>query len=132
MTDLELTRLKVAFAFHVAKMIVESDNDVDPREMTVMTDAFPRELLDGLDFVDENGRFTSEYHDAVVSALEVLPGTLSQSEKLRLVAIFTQASVADGQLKQRERALIIEAAAYLGVSADQVVAHLKSVMAPGA
>ena len=130
MTDLDLTRLKVAFAFHVAKMIVESDDDVDPREMSVMTDAFPRELLDGLDFVDDKDGFTDTYHDAVVSALEELPGRLTTEEKLHLVTIFARASFADGTLHEREQELLVEAAAYLGINADQVGDHLRSLMAP--
>ena len=128
MTDLELTRLKVAFAFHVATMIVESDHHVDPREMKVMSDAFPRDLLDGFDFVNEKSGFTETYHDALDRALELLPGQLTSEEKLALVTLFARASLADGRLAERERELVVQAAAYLGLSSEQVVEHLTALL----
>ncbi len=122
--DLAITRMKVAFAFHVATMIVDADDRVDPKEMLMMTEAFPRELLDGLAFVDDKNQFTGDYYAAVDEALEVLPGYLSDEEKLRLVTIFARISFSDGDLDLREGTLLMEAAQYLGLSEAQVRAHL--------
>ena len=125
--DLSIIRLKVAYAFHVAQMIMEADDNVDPREMVRMTEAFPRELLDGLNFVDEHDSFTTEFYDALDEAAEVLPFELSLREKLALVAIFARVTGADGEMDERERELLIDAAEFLGVPRSDVVKSLNKL-----
>ncbi len=125
----DVTRLKVAFAYRVASMIAEADEDVDPKEMVLLTEAFPRELLDGLGFIDESEGFTSSYHEAILEALEVLPEALELREKLGLITLFTRMVYADGVLHAREAQLLIEAGEYLGLSREQIREHLAPLFA---
>lgn len=121
----KITRYKVAFAYRVASMIAEADDDVSTEEMVLLTEAFPRELLDGLGFVDDAAGFTDAYHEAILGALEVLPDHLPEDEKLGLITLFTRMVYADGALHPREAQLLLEAGEYLGLSRDKLSEHLR-------
>ena len=128
----KITRYKVAFAYRVASMIAEADDDVSTEEMVLLTEAFPRELLDGLGFVDDNEGFTDAYHEAILGALEVLPDQLPEKEKLGLITLFTRMVYADGVLHPREAQLLIEAGEYLGLSKAALQEHLRPLFPAGA
>lgn len=121
-------RLKIAFAWRVASMIAEADKDLSAAEMLLLTEAFPRELLDGLGFVDAEGQFTDAYHQAVLEALEDLPEMLPEDEKLGLVTLFARVVYADGVLHAREAMLLIEAGEYLGLSKERLRDHLRPLL----
>ena len=117
--------LKVAFAYRVANMIAEADKVFTDAEFEALSEFFPRELLDGLGFVDENEQYTDVYHKAVARSLEDLPDLLGVSEKLGLITLFVRMCYADGALHPLEAELIRDSAAILGLSSEQLDAHLQ-------
>jgi len=130
MTDLsheELAPLKTAFALHVARMIVEADEVLDYDEMHVIERAFPSSRLRALGFLDDSGRFTSRYDDALARALQVLPREVTLAEKLELVTLFHRTCMADGDLDPREVKVLHHAAEMIDLSAASLARHLDAI-----
>jgi uncharacterized tellurite resistance protein B-like protein len=119
-------RLKVAFAYRVANMIAEADQEITDAEFDALSQFFPYELLGSFGFV-ENGGFTDVYHEAVTESLDELEARLSLHEKLGLVTLFVRMCYADGELHPREAELIKDAAELLGVSNMELNSHLQAL-----
>ena len=119
-------RLKVAFAYRVAHMIAEADQEITDVEFDALAQFFPYELLGSFGFV-ENGGFTDVYHEAVTASLDVLDSRLSLHEKLGLVTLFVRMCYADGELHAREADLIKDAAELLGVTNTEFNTHLQAL-----
>ena len=117
-------RLKLAFGVCIGRAIIDADRDVDYSEFRLFGRIFPRVLLREEGFVDDQNQFTEHLAAAWLEACAVLPGALSEGDKLDLLTLFHGTSMADGSLDERESAVIREAATLLGVAVDTLDAHL--------
>lgn len=120
----DIDRLKLAFAVSLAKAVVDADERTDYAEFKLFGQLFPRHLLEEHGFVDADGMFTEALAEAWLEARQVLPGALSEEDKLDVLALFQGVSLADDEVDARERDVVEEAAELLGVSIDAVSRHL--------
>ena len=126
-----LDRLRVAFAVHEAKRIVDADGILDVGEIELLVLAFPNPWLRTCGFLDERTRLTPACEAAYHEALEVLPRSLSLEQKLELVTLFHRTCMVDGELHERELQLLLEAARRLGVPGPALREHLRKLRGAG-
>jgi len=119
-----LKQLTLAFGVSIGRAVIDADRDVNYAEFSLFGRIFPRVLLREAGFVDDQDQFTEHLAEAWLQACKVLPEALSEGDKLDLLTLFHGTSMADGHLDAREEAVIREAAALLGVSADAFDHHL--------
>jgi uncharacterized tellurite resistance protein B-like protein len=127
----QVDRLRVAYAVHVAQLIIDADGILDMEEATALGGFFPDFLLHACGFLDDNGRLNDEYNRAVAEAITDLPGQLGLALKLELITLFHAACMADGELHGNEIAVLMQAAEALGVSRKQMHRHLGGLTVGG-
>ncbi len=116
----EAERMRIAFARHFSRRIVEADGEVRDAEAEFLGTVFPPDLLSWLGF-DEPG-VEAEY---LAAASEVLAGQLGHHDKLGLVGLLFSLSTSDGSLDAREMRVLREAGDLLGLSREAVVKYLR-------
>jgi uncharacterized tellurite resistance protein B-like protein len=119
-----LDRLKLAFAYDVARKIVGADQSIELSEVAFLEASFPWRLLADLGYVGADGKATVAFEAAVAEARKVLPAELGSEDKLALVSLFLEASVADGQFQAEEGTVIVQAARDLGVQSSAFFNHI--------
>jgi len=98
-----LERLKIAFIWQFAYMVINADNKLDPRELRFIQQRFPTPLLDKVGLVDERGEFLEpDFTLAKTEALKVLPTALSLEDRINMLRTLQQAAWADGVLLPEE------------------------------
>lgn len=127
MSSFALDQLKLAFAWHVAQRIVGADGDVQSTESGWLASNFPTSTLASSGFVDGSGAPTDVFEQALDEALRVLPTELTLAARLQLLETFLDASLADDELHHTEGGVLLEAAAMLGVTPQQLDAHLDTL-----
>lgn len=120
-----IDRLKVAYALHIARKVMEADKILDLREVELLMVMFPRELLIGCDFLDDEGNLTERWGTVLTEAAALLPIELMPEEKLEILTLLHKVRVADGERHKREGEVVHAAAHHLGVSRGELAAHLK-------
>lgn len=119
MAQPDIERLQLAFAWHLSQQVVDADGLVHPAESEFLDRHFPREKLAAHGLIDDQGRFTDAFGEAVEQALTVLPGALSIDDKRRLMGILAEAARAEGHTAEAESNVLIVAARILGLRPDE-------------
>lgn len=122
--------LTLAFTWHLARQVADADFDVTDGELSWMDLHFPTDKLKAAGFVDHSGP-TRRYEDALGEALASLPDDLALEEKLGLITVLFEGTLADDEFHHTEGNVIVRAAQLLGVSNSQLDAHLSSLDAVG-
>ncbi len=123
----DVDRLKLAFGVSIGRAIIDADRKVDYGEFRLFGRIFPRVMLRELGFIDDKDQFTEDLAGAWLEACEVLPKAMSNDDKLDMLALFYGTSMADGELDDREMAVVTEASNILGIDAETLEAHLQTL-----
>jgi uncharacterized tellurite resistance protein B-like protein len=118
--DRESERMRLAFAMHFTRRIVEADGVVREGEEEFVSNVFPTDLVNRLGLDDDGVR--AEYFEA---AGEALRNQLGHHDKLGLVGLFFSACYSDGSLDAREMRVLREAGEMLGLTREEVVKYLR-------
>ena len=121
----KLTRLETAFAINASLRMAEADGHIDFDEMVFVAQTFSHEGLREMGFVGEGGRFTVLFHNACDEARTHLPAELSHERKLALADLLHQGLLANKRVDPRELVVLFEVMETLGLSRQQVKAHLE-------
>ncbi len=120
MTTHDLARLKLAFAYHLAELVVDADGQVQPMETAFLERAFPRAHLAEQGLIDDEGAWTTVFSATVEEALRVLPNALSRDEKGALMEVLRQASASDQEgAHEHEQNVLLVAARLLGLNPSE-------------
>ncbi|MEZ4317361.1 MAG: hypothetical protein R3F61_07645 [Myxococcota bacterium] len=119
-----LDDLRLAFSMHVVDQIVAADDKLTEAELRFLQDRFPNHILMDRGFTDADGVRTDAYHDAAVDALDRLPTELDSTEKLELLKVFFEATVADDTFELAEGSALLDAARLLDLSDEEIDAFL--------
>ena len=122
----DLERLTTAFSVDVLKRVAEADGHLDARELQALEGVYPEGVLRAYGFIDAFG-LTKEWEAAAARARQELPNRLSEARKLLLLGSFHTVSMADGTLHPAEVREVHAAAAVLGISVEQLSAHLDAL-----
>jgi uncharacterized tellurite resistance protein B-like protein len=117
---LHLEKLKIAFAWQCAYMMVAADGKVVPEERAFMSRVFPETLLHAVELMEEGGRFVESFGAIKRQALEVLPTALSLEERIELLGLLHEAAMADGTIVPEEVEVFKTAAAMLKVPLEMI------------
>lgn len=123
----DVGRLKLAFGVSIARAIIDADRKVDYGEFNLFGRIFQRPALRAAGFLDGDDQFNEALAEAWMEACAVLPGALTEDEKLDLIALFYGTSMADDELDDREMSVIREAATLLGVDDETLDRHLETL-----
>jgi uncharacterized tellurite resistance protein B-like protein len=114
-SDNDLERLKLAFAWHLSSLVMDADGVVRAEERAFLDEHFPMERLVAHGLVDSEGLWTEAFQPTVEEALRVLPTALSAEEKRALMGLLKSASRVEGAPPEAESNVIIVAARLLGL-----------------
>lgn len=118
--DADLERMRLVFAQHFAKRIVEADGRVRDEEVVFLDTVFPGHLMHRLG-LDDAARADHWFG----RACEVLPGVLGHHDKLAMIGLFFSACYSDGNLDAREMRVLKEAGEALGLAPTEVGQYLE-------
>jgi len=118
--DESLERMRLIFAQHFSRLIIEADGIVKEDEQHFMDTVFPEIMMRrmGLD----NHAVRSEWYD---ESIRRLPSLLGHHDKLAMVGLFFSACYSDGSLDAREMKVLKEAGEILGLTRQDVVKYLQ-------
>ncbi len=122
--EFDTEALKLAFSYHALEQIIAADGILEPEELEFLKGTFPDDLMREAGYFDENGERTPRYHHALDEALIELPDRLTLGEKLCIVELFVDATIADGVFRHVESQVLQQAAIMLGVTTDEWSTHL--------
>lgn len=126
MGQFNLDDLKLAFCMHMVDQIVAADDRLSPEELAFLEAKFPPSMLRERGFLGPDGARTDAWHLAAMDALDRLPTELSEAEKLELLTVFFDATVADDQFEIAEGNLLLDGARLLELDDATVDAFLAS------
>ncbi len=129
--DFTVDQLKLAFTYHIVNQILESDDEVVPAEARFLERTFPKELFETSGFVDDEGKYTQRWQDALGEALLELPVQLTVTERLKILETFYQAAIADDDFQYIEGNILVRAAKLLGLRPEQFTARLEQLIGTG-
>jgi uncharacterized tellurite resistance protein B-like protein len=115
-----LERMRLIFAEHFARRIMEADGVVRTDERQFMETVFPRMMLERMGLIDHAIR--KEWYD---QSLRELPTLLGHHDKLAMIGLFFSACYSDGSLDAREMRVLKEAGEMLGLTTSEVVDYLQ-------
>ncbi|MFT4627039.1 MAG: putative tellurite resistance protein B-like protein [Myxococcota bacterium] len=118
--DRDLERMRLAFALHFARRVIEADGEVLQDEEDFMTSVFPPDALRELEVHSASGR-----RRWLGEGLLALPKRLGHHDKLALVGLLFSACFSDGSLDAREMKVLKEAGEALGLTREEVVKYLQ-------
>ena len=118
--DAEIERMRLAFAYHYARCIVEADGEVLEEEEVFIKTVFPSHLMRRLGLDDE-----AEAKACFSLSLEHLPVALGHHDKLAMVGLFFSACYSDGRLDAREMRVLRQAGEALGLTRHEVAGYLE-------
>ena len=121
--NLELERMRLAFAQHYAQQVVEADGRIDSTEKAFMDATFPPDLL-AMMRLSEQSRRDRCYQDAC----KELPSLLGHHDKLALMGLLFSASYSDGSVDTREMRVLKDAGDKLGLDKKDVVSYLRALL----
>ncbi|MCB9670827.1 MAG: TerB family tellurite resistance protein [Alphaproteobacteria bacterium] len=117
--DWRMERMRIAFAHHYSKAIMEADGVIHADEREFMSRVFPPDVMESMGMSDHEARQV-----ALGEAMEQLPALLGHHDKLAMVGLFFSVCHADGNLDAREMRVLKDAASVLGLDGNEVVAYL--------
>jgi uncharacterized tellurite resistance protein B-like protein len=124
--EFDLLQLKLAFAYHIVQRIVGADEKLARGEIRFLEQRFPAALMRRAGFLSETGTFTEAFERATSEALVDLPVRLNADEKLSLLDLLFEATLADDEFHASEAKVLVHAARLLGVSGEVLDAHLST------
>jgi uncharacterized tellurite resistance protein B-like protein len=116
--------LKLAFCMHMVDQIVSADDELSSEELTFLDKRFPASLQRARGFLDDQGDRTDTWHEAAMEALDRLPTELDHAQKLELLDLFVDATVADAKFETTEGSLLVDAARLLDLDDAAIDAFL--------
>ena len=126
MMDFEPSALRLAFQLHAVDLVVLADDVTTEAERDYVARMFPEPELRRHGFVDDRGARTPRFQEAAVRALDVLPRTLSSTEKRTLLGSVFDAAIVDDEFRLGEGTVVLMAARLLGLSDEAFDAFLGS------
>ncbi len=120
--DWRMERMRLAFAHHFARRIVDADGVLHADEREFMQRVFPPDVMQSMGMQDRDA-----YQTALRDAMEQLPALLGYHDKLAMVGLFFSVCHSDGRLDPREMRVLKEAATVLGLEGNDVVAYLSKL-----
>lgn len=117
--DWRMERMRLAFAHHYARRIVDADGILHADEREFMQRVFPPDVMTSMGMDDHES-----YNQCLKDALEQLPAVLGYHDKLAMVGLFFSVCHSDGKLDPREMRVLKEAATVLGLEGNDVVGYL--------
>ena len=118
--DAELERMRMVFAEHFAKRIVEADGRIREEEVVFLDTVFPAHLMRRLGLDD-----AQRAHELFDEACQRLPHALGHHDKLAMIGLFFSACYSDGSLDAREMRVLKEAGETLGLTRKEVASYLE-------
>lgn len=118
--DADLERMRLAFAQHFTRLVVEADGVVREDEIRFLERVFPAELMQHLGLGSKADR-----DQWLERARRTLPTALGHHDKLALIGLFFSACYSDGLLDAREMRVLREAGEQLGLTRQEVVKYLQ-------
>ncbi len=118
--DESLERMRLIFAEHYSRRIIEADGVVKEDEQHFMDTVFPEIMMRRMGLDDHAVRV--EWYDESVRRL---PALLGHHDKLAMVGLFFSACYSDGSLDAREMRVLKEAGEVLGLTRQDVVKYLQ-------
>jgi len=131
MSDFDDHQLKLALAYHLVDMVVTADGTVQAGEAAYMNVLFPVHLLAAEGFADDDGVLMTALDDAMKQAIRVMPDRMDLDSKLELLTMCLDASLSDESADEYELVHVRVAAKLLGVTDEQLDAHLASLPTVG-
>jgi uncharacterized tellurite resistance protein B-like protein len=122
--DLGLEELKLAYLQDMLGRIAGADGVIVAPEKDMIDAICPPEALQKAGLADADGKATALAESATVRAMMVLPGALSQEERLQLVTPLAALCAVDGSVDLREKSYVAMAGYLLGLSIPVLSAHL--------
>lgn len=117
--DWRMERMRIVFAHHFSKAIIEADGVVHPDEKDFLARVFPADVMRQMGVDGEEA-----YATALEEAFEQLSAVLGHHDKLAMVGLFFGACHSDGNLAATEMKILKQAASALGVEGTEVVRYL--------
>lgn len=114
----------MAFALHTSRAIVAADEKTEHREFQLLGAIYPRPMLRDAGLIDAHGRDTAAMEVALGRVHELR--SLPEATRLDLLALLHGAAMIDDDLDRREWTVLVEACEALGLSAEDLVARLRS------
>lgn len=124
-------RLQLAFAYHMARQILEVDAEFLAREQSFLDQHFPPDLMRALGFFDERNAPLPAIAEAANEAISLLPDLLTLGEKLSMMEQLVEASAADGVLAAEEVDALAAAAAMLEIPNETWQEHVELLVSSG-
>ncbi|MEZ4322824.1 MAG: TerB family tellurite resistance protein [Myxococcota bacterium] len=117
--DWRMERMRLAFAHHFSRQIVDADGVLHADEREFMQRVFPPDIMSSMGMDDH-----AAYQEALRDALQELPVLLGYHDKLAMIGLFFSVCHSDGKLDPREMRVLKEAATVLGLEGNEVVGYL--------
>lgn len=117
--DWRMERMRIAFAHHFSRQIMEADGVIHAEEREFMARVFPSDVMESMGMADRAAR-----KEALEDAMTQLPHLLGHHDKLAMIGLFFGVCHADGNLDAREMRVLKEAASILGLEGNEVVSYL--------
>ncbi len=124
MSEFSRAQLTLALGHHIAQKVIGSDGALDPRELALLHDVYPRARMEAAGFVSEQGHFTPSFEEAARMAMTALPGLLDADEKRALLRDWYMLAMADKTYTRSEDVVLHRAGEVLGLDVEQVDALL--------
>ncbi len=121
--DWELHRLKYVFAMFFVQKIIWSDDVAVPEELSFVREHFPSELLAALRLTDP-----SKFPSLLEVALEKLPSSLAEEDKLQVIGLCFGAAASTGTVNPAEIAIMQVAAEKLHVSNERLFEYIQELL----
>jgi uncharacterized tellurite resistance protein B-like protein len=125
-SEFDLLQLKLAFAYHIVQRIVGADDKLARGEVKFLEQRFPAALLARTGFLSPEGTFTEHFQRATSEALIALPSRLNKEEKLGMIDLLFEATLADDEFHASEGKVLVHAARLLDLTTDELDAHLST------
>lgn len=126
MSDFTIAELRLAFGYHFARLVLESDRTITLSENDFLQRHFAREDMGAAGFMDSAGAFTLRHTEALRKASVTLPEELSVEERLSLIEVLLGASLADSTFDTDEGSILEQAAVFLHIPDDALDTWLAS------
>lgn len=119
----DLDVLKLAFGYHFARLVVETDGAVGEEEHQFLDTLFWREKLIQAGLITHSGEITEALPATVRRAVQELATHATLADRLDLLTLILRATLSDGAFQWGEGTVVNRAAQLLGLTPAEVDAH---------
>jgi len=127
LSDFSTDELKLAFGYHMARLILETDAVITHDEKDFLERLWPRSAVEAAGFLASDGGVTPKLTEAMRMAVDELPYRLSTDGKFELLRSLMSAVMADGVFESEEGGVFLQAAKLLGLPDERVDELLDSL-----